>query len=459
MPLTGVRAVLRLRQVDPFFPIEEEVAAIGWADLFGPRFSPEVYGTEVRLAPRALCLIFDDPVQALDCALDLCCLRGEEVNLSIGGHVDMPGVSDDVPVVAERLSEVASRPQILLTRGMADLLRTSDLGPSAKFAHICWWRHGKYEMRDLPQPVEVFEVGLQGLSSWNPPREGEEACRLEDEETPGWRPSCGQELPDSPDWRLLEFVGKTEVGEKWIGIHLRTFKRRVFQLIFNRRALGLLRHRTLWLYQLRGALRRCKRLIRVRDYNLEGKVPFIAMAQTSAESLADRVDLLRSSLFFRLDIVAQVADALAVAHNSGVIHGGLSPRNILVKVGSNGSPRVYLTDFALPRNPGSVGQRLYGLPGSNPDVASMQSDFYAFAVLFYQIVCGDLSRPLSRGWERNVVDDTLIGAITSATNLFSSGAFRSLRAVSEVLRGTYWDEEKVLEATWPASRMPGGWGW
>ena len=52
-------------------------------------------------------------------------------------------------------------------------------------------------------------------------------------------------------------------------------------------------------------------------------------------------------LDIRLELIFQVADALAAAHTAGIIQKDVSPSNVLIQVSKKGGPEVRLTDFGI----------------------------------------------------------------------------------------------------------------
>ena len=137
----------------------------------------------------------------------------------------------------------------------------------------------------------------------------------------------------------------------------------------------------------------------------------------------------------RVDIVAQVAGAVAAAHSVGILHKDIKPSNILMADTPEGSaPQAMLTDFGIgyltdryrldergitatglteAANGGrssssGAGTRMYMAPELiEGKGATVQSDVYALGVLLYQAAAGDFSRALATGWERDV-DDPLL---------------------------------------------------
>src|SRR5437868_13548293 len=135
----------------------------------------------------------------------------------------------------------------------------------------------------------------------------------------------------------------------------------------------------------------------------------------------------------RLEIVAQVADALEAAHAAGVIHRDVKPSNIFVSQPSaiNSQLTAKLTDFGIGQvvsqeslagmtrmgftqtmvGPGSsshTGTQLYMAPelmAGQP--ASNRSDIYSLGVVLYQLVIGDFARPLTTDWVKQISDPLL----------------------------------------------------
>ncbi|SFU29649.1 protein kinase domain-containing protein [Pseudoduganella namucuonensis] len=106
-----------------------------------------------------------------------------------------------------------------------------------------------------------------------------------------------------------------------------------------------------------------------------------------------------------LAVAAQIAEAMAVAHASGLIHGDLKPSNIILEPG--GAPRIL--DFGLARHldPLATGstagadpqgtiaymapERLAGKP------SSVRSDIYALGVVLYELATGARPYPELQG--------------------------------------------------------------
>ena len=81
----------------------------------------------------------------------------------------------------------------------------------------------------------------------------------------------------------------------------------------------------------------------VYEVGTDGDLSFIVMQYVEGETLADRLRRGRPSPDEALDVVSQVADALAAAHRQGVVHRDIKPQNIVL------TPRggLKVLDFGL----------------------------------------------------------------------------------------------------------------
>ncbi|MCG8461581.1 MAG: tetratricopeptide repeat-containing serine/threonine-protein kinase, partial [Holophagales bacterium] len=170
-------------------------------------------------------------------------------------------------------------------------------------------------------------------------------------------------------------------------------------------------------------------ITRILDWDFDRPPYFIESQYTAGGSLREWADaqggLALVPLGIRLEIVAQVAVALAAAHSVGVLHKDVKPGNVLI-CGGGGQAQAQLSDFGIgsitdrerlaqaditvlgwtedssdPRS--SAGTPLYRAPELlEGKPSTLQADIYALGVLLYQIVLGDFSRALAPGWRGEI---------------------------------------------------------
>jgi len=339
--------------------------------------------------------------------------------------------------VAARLMSLATARQTLLTRAAFDLARRAAVGDEQGERALVWLAHGAYLFKGVDEPVKVFEVGVEGVSPLVPPPDSAKVARVRSDETIlGWRPAPGQGVPQRPHWQLERKLGEGGFGEVWLARHAKTGEQRVLKFCFDEQRLqGLQREVTLFRL-LKETLGAREDIARILDWSFDQAPYFVESEFTAGGSLVDWAaehgGIQAMPLARRLELVAQVAEALAAAHSVGVLHKDLKPANVLVDCGRDGRLQARLTDFGvglvtdrdrlaaagitalgfdhtmLEDPTAMTGTQLYLAPelleGKPP---TLQADVFALGVLLYQVVVGDLQRALAPGWERAVEDDLL----------------------------------------------------
>ena len=125
----------------------------------------------------------------------------------------------------------------------------------------------------------------------------------------------------------------------------------------------------------------------------EGRT-FIAMALIEGESLNDRIERGPLPLSDAIAIAIEVAEGLAAAHESGVVHRDIKPGNIMITT----KGRAKVMDFGLAKAPGQT--RLTKTGRTTGTVAYMspeqtrgedvdhRTDIWSFGVMLYEMVTG-----------------------------------------------------------------------
>lgn len=265
---------------------------------------------------------------------------------------------------------------------------------------------------------------------------------------PGLQFKAEDSVPGREQWRFLRQMEVSGSSEVWLAENPKTREQRVFKFAADgARLKGLKREITVSRF-LRESLGERPEFVRILEWNFE-TAPFFLESEYSGPNLAEwaeqRDGLSKIPSATRLQILIDVAKAVAAAHGIGVLHKDLKPANILivptssagvggvagaavagegsagwqVKVADFGSASLFdpsrlqalgITNLGFTQTASAGSQPLTGtLMYLPPEVLSGQSptagaDVYALGVLLYQLTIGDFRKPLVPGWEADIKD-------------------------------------------------------
>jgi len=205
-------------------------------------------------------------------------------------------------------------------------------------------------------------------------------------------------------YRILESLGGGGMGEVFLSEDLRLHRPVALKLL-RQRPDGEERSRLLREARAASALNHPNIAV---IYDVEesetpdGRVYLLAMEYVPGRSLADIAAEGTLSLDQILDLMEQMADALAAAHAKGVVHGDLKPSNLMVVQG-----RMKVLDFGLARMEPRLGADaltwtrdtlpVSGFEGTPPYMSPEQalgkpldarSDIFSLGVVFYELLAG-----------------------------------------------------------------------
>jgi serine/threonine-protein kinase len=368
------------------------------------------------------------------------------VESDVTGQAKILGLAGDI---VAQLAQLALPNQLLVTRGAFDEARQSvrelpSIGDGAASDDapswpLRWMAHGRYVLEGSEEPLEVFEVGVQGSAPLAPPPDSPSAQRsvsADEEPTFGWRPAAGLDIPWRKGWQLDHRLGEGGFGEVWLATFPKTGELRVFKFCFDAHRLRAFKRELTLFRLLREALGNREDICKLYEVQLEEPPFYLESEYTERGDLkqwaATKGGVKSLPLETRLDLVARIGEAVAAAHSVGILHKDIKPDNVLIYE-ADGTPRPRLADFGIgavadraeleKRNITAVG--LTEVAATSPRSSSsgtpmymppeslagkpftVLGDVYALGVLLYQMVAGDLQLPLGPGWEREIEDDLL----------------------------------------------------
>ncbi len=305
--------------------------------------------------------------------------------------------------------------------------------------------------------------------------------------------SPGELVPGRPSYVLDRALGGDGRQHVWLAHQPRAGQQRVFKFATDADGLRALKREFTLHRVLHHELGPRADMVRLQDANFSESPYFIEMeyggidlaswAQEPSPAAMTGPDarafpssapnqLAALSQDERLALLMGVVQAVAAAHSVGVLHKDIKPANVLIRpvthpleerppsshLGTTGSaPRwqVSISDFGSGRaldisrlrdlgvtalgmtvsqllDVDSLrGTPLYLAPEAlSGGVATAQSDVYALGVMLYQMLVGDLRRPLATGWQTEISEELLRRDIEAATQ---GDPRRRLQTAAELL--------------------------
>lgn len=194
--------------------------------------------------------------------------------------------------------------------------------------------------------------------------------------------------------------------------------------------------------------------------------PYFVMQYVEGNDLKTWIKKNSLSLTQRIHIAIQICKALAYAHDNNVIHRDIKPANVLLDQKLN----AYVLDFGIAHfcektatqnhaaqqtdSATVMGTAAYMAPElhASAEHASVQSDLYAFGVLFYELLTGTL--PLGRFAAPSMlnpniaktIDQIIERCLANAPEKRPESASQIKNALLQVIRGAHLAPEQKERA-------------
>jgi eukaryotic-like serine/threonine-protein kinase len=271
---------------------------------------------------------------------------------------------------------------------------------------------------------------------------------------------AGQSMPMRENFVLKEQLSSRSGIEVWLAEHAKTHQKRVYKLCAETESRRALKREATLSRVLQESLEERGSFVDIIDWNFE-TAPYFLESDYAGVNLAQwsKTELEALNQTQRIELFLQICDAVAAAHSVGVLHKDLKPANILLAATDKLDWQARLSDFGSGRlldpdqlarlgitqmsqtvnqnisEDNSSGTPMYIAPEVFAgQVPTAQNDVYALGILLYQLLCGQLNRPMAPGWEQDIADECLREDLQLATDGNPLRRLASATALSARLR-------------------------
>jgi len=289
-----------------------------------------------------------------------------------------------------------------------------------------------------------------------------ECLEVDEVVTPRLRLSEDAPVPDKPSWHLKYALDRTTPHWVWAAKQDSNSLVRVFKFAEDGVRYGALQREITLSRLLAKAAPRATCFVKVFDWRLDTS-PYYLEAEFGGINLLEWAAKLRDPESgglprqLCLQVIAELCDAVDIAHEIGVFHNDLKPSNILLsQPGTDEAWHVKVSDFGIATllepqrlvdlditNHGfgddptatSIGSAMYHAPEVKPGQPSTRSaDIYAIGVILYQLLSGDFAKTPTPGWQNDIDDLLLQRDIEEAVNLNPAMRLKSAAELATRLR-------------------------
>ena len=199
-------------------------------------------------------------------------------------------------------------------------------------------------------------------------------------------------------------------------------------------------------------------ILTIHDMDEAEGQPYLVLEWLGGGALCDRrsPDFTSESTF--LDIALPIAEALAAAHEQGIVHRDVKPGNVLVtedgriKLADFGLAKLRELDADVTRTAGAVGTVAYMSPEqASGEEIGPQSDIFSFGILSYELLAGERpfkgsgpgavigailrGRHASLRETRRDISDALVAVVERCLETDARARFQNGRELTAALRG------------------------